>query len=270
MTEPVNTTPHYKNHEADEYAEKYSADLVYEKYLIEARHRVCLDFLKDKRSKSVVEIGCGPSLLLEHMDSSFDFIQQWSIVEASMKYLQPAIDKFGPQTQFGAQFSAFHGYFEEVIESDAWNLDDKYDAVVLSGLIHETSEPELLLKAAKCVLKPGGWCYVLVPNGLSFHRLLAVKMKLVDDPSARSQRNELLGQDVVYTPGSLRALMDGVGGFENFEYVGHTLKLFTNTQSELIVDAFGADIAKGLEELGKDFHLNAAEFAWIAQYQQKA
>lgn len=268
MTEPAKTTPHYKKYEANDYAEKYAADLKYENYLIAARHRVCLDFLKDKRPKSVVEIGCGPSLLLEHTDSSFDFIQQWTIVEASMTYLQPAINKYSLQTQFGAKFSAFNGYFEEVIESDAWNLEDKYDAVVLSGLIHETSEPELMLEATKRVLKPGGWCYVLVPNGLSFHRLLAVKMKLIDDPSATSQRNELLGQDIVYTPDSLRLLMDSVGGFENFEYVGHTLKLFTNTQSELIVDAFGANFAKGLEELGKDFPQNAAEFAWIAQYRQ--
>ena len=257
--------PDYKTYDPEKYAANYANDLSYEQHLIEARHECCKRFLADKTPETVLEVGCGPSLLLDRMGPEFDFIRNWHLVEPSTTYATPARDRFAEGTPFGAGFTATIGYLEE----EAGRITDDgriaFDAVVLSGLIHETTDPERMLSTARQMLKPGGWVYVLVPNGLSMHRLLAQHMGLINDPSAITDRNVLLGQSIVYTPDSLKALIDRDGRFENYEFSGHTLKLFTNPQMAEILARFGDALAPALDRLGRDFPENAAEFAWVAQ-----
>lgn len=258
-------TPKYKTYDAETYAENYAANLNFEQHLIDARHECCRDFLLSKRPHSVLEVGCGPSLIVESMGSDFDFITEWDVVEASNAYGEPALERIGRTTAFGARYTMTIGYFEDVVGPLIDNRVNGYDAVLLSGLLHETSRPDLMIAAAKSALKRYGWLYILVPNASSFHRLLAWKLGLVDHPAAISERNVLFGQNVVYTPETLREFIARQGELGDFEVYGHTLKLFTNDQMAQIIELFGEEFVPALAALGKEFPENAAEFALIAR-----
>src|SRR5205814_1461860 len=102
-----------------------------------------------------------------------------------------------------------------------------------------------------------------VPNALSFHRLLAVKMGLIDSPDALSERNKELGQPIVFDPDSLGALLSNAG-LTNIEPTGYMFKPFTNAQMARIEQILGDAVIAGLEKLGRDFPRNAAEICMTA------
>ena len=93
----------------------------------------------------------------------------------------------------------------------------------------------------------------------------ALRMEVDNKPDEITERNKLLGQPVVFSPTKLRNLIEDVGGFDSFEFSGHSFKTFTNSQMVQIADILGFEIIAGLQKLGQKFPENAAEFAWSAR-----
>jgi SAM-dependent methyltransferase len=138
------------------------------------------------------------------------------------------------------------------------------DLLIVSGVIHETGAPEALLRAGLQWLRPGGHLLVSVPNALSFHRLLAVQMGLIEAPEALSERNRQLGQPRVYRPQDLRAMVAALG-LREVALDGYLFKPFTHAQMALLLPSLGERGAQGLIELGRHFPLQAAEIALLAR-----
>jgi SAM-dependent methyltransferase len=136
--------------------------------------------------------------------------------------------------------------------------DRSFDTIIMDHSLDFIENPVALLQRIKQWLVPGGRILVGVPNGHSIHRLVAVKMGLLNDPCDLSERNRHLGQLRVYTPQSLRADLEAAD-LHVVELGGVFLKPLTNQQIE---DDWTAEMIHGFHELGKDFpELDASLYA---------
>lgn len=244
---------------AEDYARTYLVDMEFERHLITARQDRCLEFLAAHEPASVLEVGCGPDLLIDRFDLPGSSIRQWMVVEPS--FYADRIEAMMPGC---AKLGLTRGYLEDRMEALRAAAPGGYAAVLLSGLLHETSSPATMLADAFRLLAPGGHLLVSVPNAKSFHRLLAVEMGLMAAATQLSERNVALGQPVVYHRETLEALVRDAG-FEALEFSGYMFKPFSNDQMARALDAIGTDVVGGLNDLGKRFPENAAEIAVVAR-----
>jgi SAM-dependent methyltransferase len=65
---------------------------------------------------------------------------------------------------------------------ESFNSTTQYPNIVCSGALEHIDEPVALLHKMQQWIAPGGNMHICVPNGLSFHRLLAAEMGLLSDP----------------------------------------------------------------------------------------
>ncbi|MCX9148589.1 class I SAM-dependent methyltransferase [Erythrobacter sp. WG] len=245
--------------EAEDYARTYLVDMAFEEHLITARQDHCLEFLGACQPKSVLEVGCGPALLIDRFDLAGSAITQWMVVEPSF-YADSIAERMAGCDKIGLS----RGYLEERIDVLREACPDGYDAVMLSGLLHETANPAVMLDAAFTLLRPGGHVFVSVPNAHSFHRLLGVEMGMIEAPTELSERNVALGQPVVFHRQSLEALVEA-SGFANSRFSGYMFKPFSNGQMGSVIETIGSHVVEGLNRLGSRFPEQAAEIAVVAR-----
>ena len=240
--------------DADEYAARHDSNLGFEARIIRARHNCNLRLLAATPAGSVLEVGSGPDLLAARAVATGIDFRNWTIVEPARAYANAAatLAKSEPR------LAVVEGYMEEKIDALQAIAPEGFDATLLSGVLQETLAPVPLLRAVLQVMRRGARVHVSVPNGLSFHRLLAVKMGLIAAPDMVTERNKMLGQPIVYTPSSLRTLLEHVG-LVRLTLEGVFFKPFTNEQMARVAAIFGDDLIDGMEELGRDFPEHAAE-----------
>ncbi|OMQ42858.1 methyltransferase domain-containing protein [Ensifer sp. 1H6] len=244
---------------AEEYAQKYLIDMAFERHLITARQDNCLEFLGQLAPTSVVEVGCGPDLLINRFDLAGSSIRSWLVIEPSfyadlIEEKRASIDKLELE----------RGYLEERVEAARTRMPEGFDAVLLSGLLHETTNPQTMLSAANALLRRGGSLLVSVPNAMSFHRLLGVEMGLMQSPTQLSERNIELGQPNVFHRETLEKMVIDAG-FGELAFSGYMFKPFSNGQMREVLDIVGNNTVEGLIRLGKRFPENAAEIAIFAR-----
>lgn len=252
--------PEDKSLAAEDYANAYDADYGFEAHLVRSRQGGCLRFLESKAPRTVLEVGCGNDLLAERLGEITHQPEVWHIVEPAERYAVGAKNRLGHRLGFGVTVGYLEGSLQELKQVSGAG----FDAVILSGVLHETTDPARLLRSAHELLADNGSLLVDVPNANSMHRLLAVHMGLIDDPATLSERNKKLGQGIVHTPETIRRLLEATG-FSPLEYHGHMLKFLTNSQMQRVIDQVGDDVATGLDKLGQQFPAYAAEFAYVAQ-----
>lgn len=245
--------------EAEEYARNYREAMEFEAHLIAARQDCCLEFIQREQPQTVIEVGCGPVLLIDRFDLTASPIKQWLVVEPTSY-----ADALHRRTSATPKLCLEKGYLEDRVAAIGERFPDGLDLALLSGLLHETTDPQSLLAAAKTVLKPGGSVLVIVPNALSFHRLLAVELGLIPAPTALSDRNRALGQPVVFDRASLEAIIRQAG-FVDLQFSGYMFKPFSNDQMRQVVELLGAHLVAGLTTLGRAFPDHAAEIAVAAR-----
>ncbi|TDM05572.1 MAG: hypothetical protein C4K60_12505 [Ideonella sp. MAG2] len=210
---------------AEDYAARHDAHADFESVCLLARHQHNLRWLQRNRPASVLEVGCGPVLLSTAARAANTGVQRWVTVEPASRWAQGA----EAAAQSWPGLTVIHDYIEQAQAAlaKACGSDPWADMVVVSGVIHETAEPETLLQAALAPLKPGGLALISVPNAHSFHRLLAVEMGLAEAPEDLSQRNRLLGQARVFRPQDLREMARALGLVE-VAFEGYLFKPFTH------------------------------------------
>jgi SAM-dependent methyltransferase len=247
--------------DADEYAARHDAELDFETVCLAARQQHNLAQLRALQPGVVLEVGCGPELLsLQAFGQQPNRIERWVAVEPAQRWADAARAVGHPR------LSVVHAYIEHAEASLAalWPQGPCVDLLIVSGVIHETGEPEALLRAGLRWLKPGGHLLVSVPNALSFHRLLAVEMGLMDKPEVLSERNRLLGQPRVYRPMDLREQVMALG-LDEVALDGYLFKPFTHGQMAPLLPSLGERGVQGLIELGRRFPMQAAEIALLAR-----
>lgn len=149
-----------------------------------------------------------------------------------------------------------HSLFEE------YQPPRQFNTIILDHILEHVDDPVDLLRKAREWLAPSGRLLAGVPNGLSIHRLVAVKMGLLDDPCQLNQRDHFVGHRRVYTLETFRKDLE-TAGLEVVEIGGVFFKPVSNQQIE---DHWTEEMILGFYKLGKDFPENAAELYAVCQY----
>ena len=98
---------------------------------------------------------------------------------------------------------------------------ERYSDIVMFNALEHSADPVGLLRQVQPWLAPGGRVHVVVPNGLSLHRLVGVEMGMQPDPLHVTEGDTAQGHLRNYTLDSLTADLNA-GGFT----VAHTQPVF--------------------------------------------
>jgi SAM-dependent methyltransferase len=244
----------------DEYAKIYETQGGFERVCTIGRQRRNMAFLNAERPRTVLEVGCGPVLLAAAHGLDRDTIEHWTIVEPAEPFIERAMEV----AKRDRRISVVAGYLEDSVAELRVARPEGFDAIVLSGVLHETLEPLRLLASASSLLRPGARMVVSVPNAYSYHRMLAVESGLIDSVFELSQLDSKLGRPVVYDQSSLASLLREVD-LHICEFGGIVFKPFTNSQMDILLPLMDQRVIDGLVSMGSKFPEAAAEIYLIAQ-----
>jgi 2-polyprenyl-3-methyl-5-hydroxy-6-metoxy-1,4-benzoquinol methylase len=209
--------------------------LNFDKLLIQYRYKtIKQNFYGEKALELGPADGVMTSLLLK------DF-QSLTIVEGS----QQLLDKI-PSAQ---NLTKIQSLFEE------FNPDESYDSIIMEHILEHVEDPTSLLRRAKRWLTPNGKIFIGVPNANSIHRLVGVKMKMLEDQFQLNDRDILLGHRRVYSWDTLKTDIKE-SGLSLIEIGGVYFKPVSNFQIE---KHWTKEMIDGFYLLGKDFPEVAAE-----------
>ena len=138
---------------------------------------------------------------------------------------------------------------------EEYKADGVFDTIVAAHIMEHIKDPVYLLRKVKEWISPEGVLLVLVPNAFSFHRLVAVKMGLLERPEQLNDLDIRLGHRRVYTKAHLVTHLESAG-WEICLTGGVFFKALSNQQIE---QWFTEQMLNGFYELGKDFPEYAAE-----------
>lgn len=209
--------------------------LDFDKRLIRFRYETIKPKLVGKRG---LELGPAEGEMTQFLIHDFE---QLTIVEGSSELLAQIPER--------ENLVKIHSLFEE------FRPEQPFDSIILEHVLEHVDDPVGLLARVKNWLAPEGKLFLGVPNGNSIHRLVAVKMGLLDNPCKLNSRDHALGHRRVYTPQTFRVDIEK-SGLNVLEMGGVYFKPLSNGQ---IQENWSEAMIKGFYELGKDFPELAAE-----------
>lgn len=168
------------------------------------------------RGNSVLELGCADGGMSVHLPKHFEDI---TIVDGGEVY----IDKV--QALLGKQAIYHVGLFEKV------KINRSFDTILATSILEHVEDPICVLNRIFNWLNPGGILIVAVPNALSLHRQVGVKMGILNHVQELSRRDRELKHRRVYTAKKLRTDIEAAG-LCVIEMRGVFLKPLSNKQIE--------------------------------------
>lgn len=209
--------------------------LDFDKRLIRFRYETLKPFLVGARG---LELGPAEGEMSQFLINDFESL---TVVDGASELLAKIPDH--------GNLIKVNSLFEEYMP------DEPFDSIIMEHILEHVDKPVILLERVRNWLAPGGKLFIGVPNGNSIHRLVAVKMGLLEHPCQLNDRDYTLGHRRVYTPSTLREDIQKSGLFvENIG--GVYFKPLSNGQ---IQDNWNEAMIQGFYELGKDFPEFAAE-----------
>lgn len=230
------------NREAiNEYQRNYDA-LPFEETMAAIRKKMLKSFLEKHQPQTLVEVGCGN-------ESVIDFYRDYKHATV----VEPAEAFYNRLVARHAENDAHENTFvNDFFSADLFNRYDfdEPDAIIISGMLHEIPDPELVLSAANKICNENTIVHVNVPNANSLHRLLAYKAGMIKDLKEKSAQQTLLKQPHTFDMADLKAMASN-SGFEVIEEGSYFIKPFTHVQMEVLRthEIFGEKIIDGLEKL---------------------
>ncbi|AYF43046.1 type 12 methyltransferase [Halobacteriovorax sp. BALOs_7] len=226
------------NTNLDQIAEKY--DSLHEDWKnleTTVRHKEFQNFIKHVNSyDSVLEIGLGDGAFTELLNSKF---KRTIAVDGSSK----AIEILSNNDKL-KEVEFVHSYAESIPA----NIKSKN--IVMSHILEHINEPIEALKNIKNNnMLDETVLYISVPNAMSLHRQVAVKMGLLNKETDLNDRDITLGHVRVYTPETLKRDIIS-SGLNIIEFGGVMIKPLTNRQIE---KDWNKDIINGYIELGNHY-----------------
>ncbi|MGE8449151.1 MAG: class I SAM-dependent methyltransferase [Pseudomonadales bacterium] len=119
----------------------------------------------------------------------------------------------------------------EIVETyfEGFDTEERFDVIVMGFVLEHVDDPQLILRRFRDFLAPGGKMFIAVPNAEVLNRRLGHLAGLLDDMSALSEHDHLLGHKRYYTASSLTAEVK-TAGFRMNKLEGIYLKPFTTRQ----------------------------------------
>lgn len=208
----------------DVYTQKYIQDS-YEDYQVRYRRKKIIEILHSGKYKhsSILEIGCGKEPLFKYLKDT-DF-EKYCLIEPSVCFYENAVRESGED----ARIRIINGMFPQDFEPLDNEHAEKFDFIICASLLHEIEDQQFFLAALKGLCFCDTTIHINVPNAQSFHRLLAVKMGLIENEYALSERNLVYQQHNVFDLKQLTQLCAD-SGFCIIESGGFFIKPFTHDQ----------------------------------------
>ncbi len=138
---------------------------------------------------------------------------------------------------------------------ESYEPSSSYDTIIINRVLEHLTDPVVVLRRARQWLSDQGRLIAVVPNAMSFHRLLGVKMGLLEHPEALNERDRQIGHRRVYTWALLLEHLREAD-WEVEVQGGVYFKMVSNDQ----IDQYYTDeMQEGCFLLGQDFPEHAAE-----------
>lgn len=184
-----------------------SPDTLYEQHLRNSRLRKFSQLLPYKTVKNVLDVGCARG-------------------QSEWKKLPYKTDGFDINEDF-LKTASKHGNYNELFNI----LPDieKYDAVAMFGILEHLEDPLSFLQKFSKIPR----LMITVPNGTSFHRLLGIKIGLLESPSDLSAQDLNVGHHHYFTEATLKSVIDEFCKRTNhklYEFGSLCLKFAPNSQ----------------------------------------
>ena len=164
----------------------------------------------------VLEVGCFEGGMTKLLNTHFKHVD---VVEPSTECIR---------------FMKEQGYTNTFIHTllQDYVTDIKYDLIIISHTLEHIENQVEALKKAKTLLSENGYLYVVVPNGTSISRLIAVELGIVEHPCAVTPGEKEHGHYITYDKYTLeRHMWDA--GLSLTNSGGIVLKIFGNKQYDL-------------------------------------
>jgi 2-polyprenyl-3-methyl-5-hydroxy-6-metoxy-1,4-benzoquinol methylase len=204
--------------------ERAYATLDFEPVQARMRKRKLLEVLGAWQPRRLLEIGCGDDALFNHWR---DF-ERYCVVEPGAAFARRAQEHAAGD----ARVRIVRAFMEETVEALA---GERFDCILLSGLLHEVPQCEPLLASVARLCTADTRVHVNVPNARSLHRLLAREMGLIGALQTLSPRQQALQQQRTFDLDGLAAVCEQAG-FEVFERGSYFVKPFTHAQMAQLQD----------------------------------
>lgn len=237
-----------------DYTDNYNVP-GFEDYQVKYRRQKVLEILNKYKPGKILEIGCAMEPLFKFIDNS-DY-DRYVIIEPSEVFCKRAVEL----AENNSKITIINDYFG----TGSLELDNKWDLIVCSSLLHEIEEPENFLKEIKKLCDKETVVHINVPNANSFHRLLAQCMGIISDVHEKSERNKIYQQNSVFDLDVLCGLLSEIG-FNIIDKGSYFIKPFTHTQmynlmSEKIIDEKVLDglynLSQYIQDYGSEIFVNA-------------
>lgn len=148
-----------------------------------------------------------------------------------------------------------HALFDDFFDS---NYGKRFNDILITNTLEHVDDPVNFLMEASVLLRPKGSIHITVPNAMSFHRLLGVRMGLIKRPYELNEHDYSVGHKRVYDFSNLdRDIYDA--NLFVAETDGIMFKPFSNSQLWPMIQKNGKIFTDGLYDLGRHQYKNAAE-----------
>jgi 2-polyprenyl-3-methyl-5-hydroxy-6-metoxy-1,4-benzoquinol methylase len=147
-----------------------------------------------------------------------------------------------------------HAYWEE------FSTNEQFSDIILFETLEHYEDPVSLLKRCKGWLQDQGRIHVSVPNGLSLHRQVAVRMGLMESPTALNEADVAQGHLRNYTVEQLEADV-----FDAGLTCVHQQGLFLKVVPNSMMLTWNPKLLWAINDLAKDRPHEAAEIYMVLE-----
>lgn len=189
-----------------------------------------------KSTKNVLEIGLGDGVFTKMLAEKFNSV---IAVDGS----QVTIDNVEKDLSNFKNIEYICSYIEDL------KLDSKVDNIVMSHILEHLDKPVEALENLKNIMNEDTVLYISVPNAMSIHRQVAVKMGLLEQVTQLNDTDHRLGHKIVYKPENFQEDIKKAG-FKIVEFGGSMIKPLANKQIE---DNWTSEMIDGFIKLGDDY-----------------
>jgi 2-polyprenyl-3-methyl-5-hydroxy-6-metoxy-1,4-benzoquinol methylase len=153
------------------------------------RRRIAALIEEHRHGTRLLEVGCGTGAMTRYLTGEI------TAIDGSPKCIEECLKQsWDPPIRF-----------EECMAEEFAVSGDRFDDVVMAGLLEHVEDPLHLLRKAKEWLVPGGRVHISVPNALSLHRRIGVAMGMLPALNAMTKRDHAMAHRRIYKPDELSA-----------------------------------------------------------------
>jgi SAM-dependent methyltransferase len=236
-----NGTP---SNQLDEIAAAYdpsNPDVEFDYYLKRLQAAALEPWLRGGR---VLELGCATGELSSLLAPLSD---NYYVVEGSQRNIDAARSRV-PTATFA------HSLWED------FEPEHPFTDIVACNALEHAVDPLKLVRRTRDWLEPDGRLHVIVPNGLSLHRLVGVEMGMLREPLELSDADRAQGHVRNYTIDSLRADITG-GGYDVAHCQGLFLKVLSNRQ----MLGWDWELIRAIDRVGRRLPEHCAELYLVGE-----